>query len=47
MNGPFADKYQQAACTEIETLEVMGAWGDVDREDGMNVIISTCYFKLK
>jgi len=47
MNGPFADEYWKAACTEIETLESMGAWDVVKRDDKMNVIKSTWAFKLK
>ena len=34
-------------CTELETLEFMGAWDVVYREDGMNFIILTWAFKLK
>lgn len=47
MSGPFADDYWIAACKEIETLESMGAWEVVDREEDMNVIDSTWAFKLK
>ena len=46
MNGTFDDEYCQAACTELETLEVMGAWYVVDSEDDIYFIISTCDFKL-
>ena len=40
MLGPFKEKYLKAAVKEIETLEEMGAWEVVDREEGMNVIDS-------
>ena len=47
MIGPFADKYCQAACIELEIIEVMGSWDVVDREDEMNIIRSTRDFKIK
>ena len=43
INGPFVDEYWKAACTELETLEGMGAWGVVYLEDDMDVIIQTWY----
>ena len=46
MNGPFANGQRQAACTELENLEGMGAQDIVDPEDNMNVIRSTWAFKL-
>ena len=42
MNGPFADEYCQSACTELETIEVMEAWGAFGTDYKMNVIISIC-----
>ena len=47
MNNPFGDEYQQATCTDLETLECMGDWNDVDCDDEMNVVRLTWYFKLK
>ena len=47
MSGKFSDGYCKTSCTEIETLEKMGAWGVIDRTDDMNTIDSTWYFKLK
>ena len=47
MNGPFADEYWEAACTEVETLEKMDAWDVVERKVGMNVLSSTWAFKCK
>ena len=47
INNPFADEYQQATCTDLETLECMGDWNDVDCDDEMNVVRLTWYFKLK
>ena len=32
MHVPFYDEYWQAACTELENLECMGAWNVVDCE---------------
>ena len=46
MNGTFVDEYWQDECTELETLEGMGAWYVVYSEDDMNVIRSTWDFKL-
>ena len=47
MNGPFADEYLEAACTEVETLEKMKAWKIAEREVTMNVLSSTWAFKCK
>ena len=47
MNGPFADEYWEAACTEVETLENMKAWEVVEREVTMNVLSSTWAFRCK
>ena len=47
MSGPFKEEYWKAAVKEIETLEEMGAWEVVDREEDMNVIGSIWAFKLK
>ena len=47
MSGPFADKYQKAACTEIKTLDKMEAWDVVEIDDYMNVVDSTWAFKIK
>ena len=47
MNVQFADKYWEAAVTEIETLEFMKSWEVVERQDDMNVLRSTWAFKLK
>ena len=33
MNGPFADGFWDACYKEIDTLESMGVWEVVDRED--------------
>ena len=46
MNGPFSNEYCQAVCTELETIECMGAWDVVDREDEMSVIRLTWGFNL-
>ena len=47
MDCPFKEEYWNAACKEIETLESMESWEDVDQDDSMNVIDSICAFKLK
>ena len=47
MLGPFKEEFWKAAMKEIVTLEEMGAWTVVDREEGMNVIDSIWAFKLK
>ena len=47
MHGPFADEYCKAAITEIETLEAINTLEIVDRTQDMNVLKSTCVFKLK
>ena len=47
MNGPFANKYRKAVCNELETLEGIRAWGVVDPEDHMNVIIPKTVFYVK
>ena len=41
MNGPFADGFWDACYKEIDTLECMGVWEVVDREDWMSVIPAT------
>ena len=38
---------EEAAVTEIETLEFMKAWEVVEQQDDMNVFRSTLAFKLK
>ena len=38
-NGLFSDEYWQYACTELETIEGVEAWGVVDNEYDTNVII--------
>ncbi len=45
--GDFADEYWEAMRVEIKTLESMGAWEVVEREEDMNVIRSTWAFKCK
>jgi len=45
--GIFADDYWNAMKVELATLESMGAWEVVDRDDSMNVIDSTWAFKCK
>ncbi len=42
----IADEYWKAACNEIQTLEVNGAWDVVDRMDNLQVINLTWAFKL-
>ena len=45
--GKYADDYWKAMELEIFTLESIGAWQVVDREDDMNIISSTWAFKCK
>ncbi len=47
MNGPLTDEYWKVAEKDIITLEGMGAWDMVEREDDMNVINGTWVFKCK
>ena len=47
MNGPYADKFQDACDTEIDTLKDLNTWEKVERESWMNVIKSTWAFKVK
>jgi len=44
MNGPFADGFWDACYKEIDTLESMGVWEVVDREDCLSVIPTTWAF---
>ena len=46
MNGPFDNAYWKYACTELETLQVMGDLNVVDHDYDMNVIISIWDFKV-
>ena len=46
MNSPFSDKFWQATCTQLETLDGMGAWDVVNSEDDMNATRLTWEFKL-
>ena len=39
MNGPFADKCWWVACTQLETLELMGAWDVFYHDYDMNAIM--------
>ena len=41
MTGTFADDYWNAAATELETAEGMGAYDVVDQTYDINVIDST------
>ena len=34
MNGPYADKFQDACDTEIDTLKDLNTWEKVEREIG-------------
>ncbi len=43
----YSDDYQKAAKKEINNLEGMGAYADVDCEDNISFIIVTCTFKCK
>ena len=45
--GKYADDYWKAMELEIFTLESIGAWQVVDREEDMNIISSTWAFKCK
>ena len=47
MNGPNADGFWKAAETELNTLQSMGVWDVVEREQWMNVLPSTWAFKVK
>ena len=47
MDSEFSEDFWKAAITEIETLGAMGAWEIVDKTDEMNVLDSTCAFKIK
>jgi hypothetical protein len=47
MNGPFAEGFWDACYKEINTLENMGVWDVVDREDWMSVIPTTWAFRIK
>ena len=47
MNGPFRDKWWEAAEKEIATLERMEVWDVVPLEDWMHVIPSTFAFLIK
>ena len=46
-SGPFSDEYWKSACTDIGTLDKMGAWDMIDRTDDMHFIDSKWDFKLK
>ena len=47
MNCPFVDKYMEAACTEVETLEQMKASYVVEREVSMTILSPAWTFKCK
>ena len=47
MNGPCADKFQDACATEVDTLKSLNTWKKVKRESWVNVIKSTWIFKVK
>ena len=47
VNGDFNEKFWQAACDKIETLEGMDAWDDVDRPPEANIVVSIWAFKIK
>ena len=47
MREKFTYKYRKEACTDIDTLEKMGAQDVIDRNDDMNEIDSTWKFNLK
>ena len=47
MSGPFSDEYHTEACTQIETQDKLEAWGVVEIDDDMNIILYTWELNIK
>ncbi|WP_460996984.1 hypothetical protein, partial [Staphylococcus aureus] len=46
-NGPYREQFWEAMRLELNTLETMGVWNEVDREPWMNVLPGVWAYRVK